>query len=470
MGKQAAAAPAHLAPAPQNLFRAAPNVPLGQASPTSSSSESSAPGALSEGYLRRNGNLGHPARSETSTPVSDWTSTYDYVITAWKPSNATSRTSPSPPLYSGVADIAPGVESSRAPTLPVLQDLTAASSLPSRTPSHHPPGAFPTEDAHALLITLKPLVRVCVLCTGAGVPVREDTDLILRSLDGVPNVDSERIIVRTTKEIGTALDEFFDPTGIPEGATLILIVSCHGSRGYRGDIELEFKTKGGSIVNSGMLQEKLLALPEHCTLEAVVDTCLAEGVIPGLRRISTMEPSAPNVMPAAVLSSPATHGPPSGSRRNTKVPAFSSSNTDPCASFPTAGPLKRVSPFFEGDRPHYKAQVVVWAASTISENVKSYPEEDLPDRPGMYSILIGAIFRHYSSSGPNITRREIWENVQKVVEEHNHARHERDSRKPREVQAGLIRENRVQRPTLLTSVDNPDCVLSGLVFQPIKRA
>ncbi|CAE6445462.1 unnamed protein product [Rhizoctonia solani] len=75
--------------------------------------------------------------------------------------------------------------------------------------------------------------------------------------------------------------------------------------------------------------------------------------------------------------------------------------------------------------------------------------------------------RYLGSNGPNISRRNIWENVLKVVEEHNHTRHRRDLCKPPEVQANLIRANRVQRPILLTSMDSPDYVLNGHVFEGI---
>ncbi|KAG8713336.1 hypothetical protein FRC11_012519 [Ceratobasidium sp. 423] len=437
MGKPAAV-PVLLAPVPQNLVDEAPNVPLSEALSTSLPSQPSIPRTLSEGNADRNGNPGHPTRSETNTPVSDRTST----------------TSPSLHLRSGVADVVPSVEPSRVPVPSAPQDSTAASP-PTRALSNRPAGAFLIRGAHALVTTLKPLVKVCVLCTGAGVPILPDTGLILQSLDGVQNVDPEHTIIRTTKRIGTTLDEFFDPTDIREGAILILIGA-----------------QPAFIAFVQMLQDKIMALPEHCTLEAVVDTCLAEGVIPGLRRISTVDPSAPCVMPAGIPDSAATYTPPSGSRLNTKVPASSvSSNIEPCASFPIAGSLKHALRFFEGNQPQYKAQVVVWAASTRSANVNvnSYPEEDLPGRPGVYSILIGAIFKHFSWNGPNITRREVWENVLKVVEEHNNARHQRDLRKSLEAQAGLIKEDRIQRPILLTSVDDPDRVLSGLVFQPIKR-
>ncbi|KAJ1305935.1 hypothetical protein OPQ81_010654 [Rhizoctonia solani] len=277
----------------------------------------------------------------------------------------------------------------------------------------------------------------------------------------IKNIDPDHVILRTSKLVDVAFDEFFEPTSIREGGILILIVSCHGFQAGCGNVLLQFKTQYGTIVDSRMLQEKILALPKHCTLEVVVDSCCAEGVIPGLGRISTMG-STPYVVPSRALASPITHTPPSGSRLNFRVPIFCSPSND---GLSVAESSNQRFPFFEEDRPKYKAQVVVWAASTISG--KSYTEEDLPEKPGTYSILIGAIFSYLSLNGPNINRREVWNNVLKVVEQHNDARHKRDLSKPPEIQANLLKANRVQTPVLLTSVENLDHVLSGFIFQPI---
>ncbi|CAE6418666.1 unnamed protein product [Rhizoctonia solani] len=273
-----------------------------------------------------------------------------------------------------------------------------------------------------------------------------DASLILQGLSRVRNVNPDHIIPRTSQLIDVALDKFFDPTDISEGAMLILIeeyqVSCHGLQGYGSNVLLQFKTQDGTIVDSRMLQDKIMALPKHCTLEVVVDTCIAENVIPGLRRISTMDPSAPCSMPAGVPNFVTAHTPPSGSRLNTMVSASSSasSSAEPSASFPTTKLTKYASAFFEQDQLTYKAQVIVWAASTGSG--KSFTEEHLPDKPGVYSILVGAIFNRLSSNGPAISRRSVWENVLKVVEQHNDARCERD-------------------------LYDPDRVLNGLMFQPL---
>ncbi|CAE6379420.1 unnamed protein product [Rhizoctonia solani] len=150
------------------------------------------------------------------------------------------------------------------------------------------------------------------MCGGPDIPVLSDTSLILQSLSRVRNIDPEYIISRTSQLIDVALDKFFDPTDISEGAILILIVSCHGSRGCGGNVLLQFKTQDGTIVDSRMLQDRIMALPKHCTLEVVVDTCIAEDVIPGLRRISTMDPSAPCSMPAGAPNFVTAHAPPSG--------------------------------------------------------------------------------------------------------------------------------------------------------------
>ncbi|KAG8679534.1 hypothetical protein FRC11_003609, partial [Ceratobasidium sp. 423] len=195
--------------------------------------------------------------------------------------------------------------------------------------------------------------------------------------------------------IDVAFDKFFDPNDIRKGGLLILIISGHGKREYGGGVSLQFQTQDGTVVNSSMLREKISALPEHCTLEIVGDICFAEGLIPGLRRISTMEPSAPS----GISGSGTTDTPLSVSHFSTKAPAP-----------PTAFNVGSSASFLEqNEQPKYKAQVVFWAAST--KWGASYPEADLPGKPGVYSIMIGAIFHYLNSNGPNTTRRDIWENV-----------------------------------------------------------
>ncbi|KAH7329841.1 hypothetical protein B0J17DRAFT_679899 [Rhizoctonia solani] len=300
----------------------------------------------------------------------------------------------------------------------------------------------------------KPRVKVCVLCTGGpGVPVLLDTSLILKGLAGIPNIDPEHIATRTSKLIDVAFDNFFDPTDI---------LSCHGFQSGGNNVVLQFHTQDGAIIDSRMLQDKIMALPNHCTLEVVVDTCCAEGVIPGLHRISAMNPSTSCTMPIRVPDYFLAHNPTPALRSNTKAPM---SPTVLNGSFLTTESLELTCSFLGKGPSIYKAQVVVWAASTESGN--SFTEENLPEKPGVYSILIGAIFNQLGSSGPNMKRRNIWENVLKVVEEHNHTRRQRDLCKPLKIQTNLIRANRIQNPILLTSIDNPDRVLSGHVFQRI---
>ncbi|CAE6502071.1 unnamed protein product [Rhizoctonia solani] len=261
----------------------------------------------------------------------------------------------------------------------------------------------------------KPLVKVCVLSTGKDIPVSLDVDLILRVLHSVPNINPNHIAARIYEQLDSSFDKFFDPTDIGEGGILILIVSGHGFRDYSGNhVSLEFKTQDGHTVDSRVLQQKIIGLPQSCTLEVVADTCCAEGVIPGLHRISSMDPSAPSgAMSAGLSRFVATHAPPSGSRLNTKVSASSaSSNVEPSVSFSAMGLLKHAE---QKGQNKYKAQVVLWAASTRWGN--SFTEEDLPGKPGIYSILVGAIFSHLrsiriqGSHGLNISRRDLWENV-----------------------------------------------------------
>ncbi|CAE6475553.1 unnamed protein product [Rhizoctonia solani] len=332
----------------------------------------------------------------------------------------------------------------------------------------------------------KPLVKVCVLSTGKDIPVSLDVDLILRVLHSVPNINPDHIASRIYEQLDSSFDKFFDPTDISEGGMLILIVSGHGFRDYSGNhvslefktqdghtvdsrvldcnnhVSLEFKTQDGRTVDSRVLQQKIMGLPQSCTLEVVADTCCAEGIIPGLHRILSMHPSAPSgAMAARLPRFVAMHAPPSGSRLNTMVPASSPSyNVEPSVSFSAMGSLKHAEP---KGQDKYKAQVIVWAASTGWGS--SFTEEDLPGKPGVYSILIGAIFSYLSSHGLNVNRRDLWENVYKVVEQHNYARRVRDLGKTPKRQAKLA--NRTQSAVLLTSVDNTDYVLNGRVFQPI---
>ncbi|CAE6353204.1 unnamed protein product [Rhizoctonia solani] len=364
-----------------------------------------------------------------------------------------------------------------------LRDLNFASLL-SDLPSPNILGRTPpTESTYAPICLQKnilgsavrsrgrsktPRIRVCLLCTGGReLPVLEDVSLIMKGLAHIRGVDPEHIITRTSKMIDVALDIFFD-RDIREGDLLILIMSCHGYL-IGNHVILEFKTQDGTLVNSRMLQQKIEALPDHCTLEVIVDTCHAEGIVPGLRRISSLDPSSPSssAMLTSVHCSAAPHTIPSELRRNTRPIAFcSTSNIEPSTNFPGKGLFKHVSPLFGQPQPNYKAKVVVWAASEMLG--MAYPEADLPTKAGVYSIMIGAIFNYFSSKRPKITRQEVWGGVLKLVEEQNNARQDRDSRKSPEQQARLKKENRIQKPVLLTSVDNPDRVLSGRMFHAIQ--
>ncbi|CUA74488.1 hypothetical protein RSOLAG22IIIB_11243 [Rhizoctonia solani] len=372
-------------------------------------------------------------------------------------------------LPSSPSTVTPGTESLPVLAPVVAQDLGFTSyplaplaSRPENAPSSCPP-EWKSQDLVSQLRP-EPQVKVCVLCTGdPDVPVLLDTALILQSLARFRNIDPNHIIIRTSQLIDVALDKFFDPTDVSEGAILILIVSCHGFQGYGGNVLLQFKTQHGATVDSRLLQAKIMALPKHCTLEVIVDTCRAENVIPGLQRIFTMDPSAPCSMPAGSVDYIAAHSPPSGSRPNTMVSlSWTSCDAKPSALFPIGLP-KYASSLFEQAQPKYKARVIVWAASTGSGN--SFTEEHFPDKPGLYSIMIGAIFRQLGSNGPGISRRSIWENLLGVVEQHNSVRSKRDLRKSPEIQIKL--KNRTQRAILLTSVDNPDHVLNGTMFQPV---
>ncbi|CAE7056178.1 unnamed protein product [Rhizoctonia solani] len=168
-------------------------------------------------------------------------------------------------------------------------------------------------------------------------------------------------------------------------------------------------------------------------------------------------------MPVVAPEFIATHTPPSGSRLSSRISAFSaSSSADSSASSHVTG--LELPSFYEQDRLTYKAQVVVWAASTGSGS--SFTEEDLPETPGVYSTFIGAMFSQLSSNGSGMSRRSFWQDILTVVERHNNVRRERDLRKPPAVQVNL--ENRTQTASLLTSVDNPSDVLNGPIFVPLQ--
>ncbi|GAB1523512.1 hypothetical protein RhiTH_006662 [Rhizoctonia solani] len=202
-----------------------------------------------------------------------------------------------------------------------------------------------------------------------------------------------------------------------------------------------------------MLEEKIRALPEHCTLEVIVDTCYAEGVVPGLRRIPTTDspllcatPTIPVTAHAALIAS--------GDRQNTGAPvSCPTSNLIPSATFPGNVLPNYTPPLFEPAQPKYKAKIVTWAASETLGS--AYTEENLPERKGINSIMIG------------VTRREGWKNVLNIITEHNNARQKRDSLKSPKKQASLNKNNRIQRPVFLTSVEDPAQVLNRCMFQPI---
>ncbi|CAE7139816.1 unnamed protein product [Rhizoctonia solani] len=316
---------------------------------------------------------------------------------------------------------------------------------------NRPTRSSPPESSHP-----PPQVKVCVLCTGSDLPVLRDAGLILESLPCVPNINPEHVITHTSQLIGDALDEFFGLTDIKEGALLILILSCHGTLCRDNNVLLQFKAQDGATVDSRLLQDKIMALPKHCTLEAstltvVVDTCYAEHVIPGLYRVSTLD-NSPTLCPMPVVAPEfiATLTPPSGSRLSSRISAFSASSSAHSSASSHVTGLELPS-FYEQDRPKYKAQVIVWAASTGWSN--SFTEENLPEAPGVYSIFIGAMFNQLSSNGSGMSRRSFWQDILTVVERHNNVRRERDLRKPPAVQANL--KNRTQTASLLTSVDNP---------------
>ncbi|CEL52536.1 hypothetical protein RSOLAG1IB_05740 [Rhizoctonia solani AG-1 IB] len=171
-----------------------------------------------------------------------------------------------------------------------------------------------------------------------------------------------------------------------------------------------------------------------------------------------------------------------GSRQNTRQSVVNHSATRP------DGGLSDTWSLFEQIQPKYKANVVVWAASEAYGS--AYSEEDLPEKLGVYSIMVGAIFSAFGSKGRKVTRQEIWEDVWRVyfkelqslrltlanfsicrniVEKHNNTRRERDSRKPPEKREILSMKSRIQRPVLLTSVESPEWVLNGRMFQPISK-
>ncbi|KAJ1305932.1 hypothetical protein OPQ81_010651 [Rhizoctonia solani] len=472
-------------PAPQKLLDSAPNISTDENPLLSSSTETSTSAVLYERHRRRNGSLGHPTRSEASTRTSD----------------SISGTPPSSTLLPDVADVPnqalddpfpshyePIVDMVSPPRLvPTPQSSKLVSSLLVPV-SSSPMGVFSTRSVFGPAPNPKefpnsavqarpkpPRVKVCLLCTGGrDIPVLEDTSLIMQALARVRNIDPDHIVTRTSKMIDFAFDRFFDPTDIRKGGLLILIISCHGKRGLGDDVSLPFQIQDGTLVNSRILQEKIMALPKHCTLEVVMDTCFAEGVIPGLRRVSDVEPLSRCAMTAGVTDRSATHTP-SGQIFSdvffcvSEKESFQAHTSVPRILCPAKHLMLKRTPLYslQEYQSQYKAHVVVWAASTRWG--VSYPEADLPGKPGVYSIMIGAIFNHLISNGPNISRQSVWESVLKAVEQQNEARRERDLLKPPEVQTNLGRENRIQRPTLLTSMEDPDHVLGGFVFQPIKR-
>ncbi|CAE6497052.1 unnamed protein product [Rhizoctonia solani] len=386
--------------------------------------ETSALSTPNERQLRRNGHLGHLMRPETSISASNWNSA---SFSLSLPS-IVANIPPQPPGAPSSLQYEPRVHmmSPQAP-MSTSQGSALVSSLLA------PTGGLRTAIVYGPLSDLQggpnlvtqtqskpPRVKAYLLSTGGrNLPVLQDAGLAMQGLGRVRNLDPTNVVTRVGKMIDYTFDSFFDPADIRKGGLLILIISGHGERAYGDGVSLQFQTQDGTPINSNMLQQKIMALPNHCTLEVIVDTCFAEDVIPGLRRVLTTEPSTLPTFPTGMPHLIATATPPSDSAARSK----------------------------------YNAKVVVWAAST--KWGYAYPEADLPGKPGVCSIMIGAIFRQLISNGPNVTRQHIWESALKTLKEQNDARSERDLRKPPRVRASLIQENRIQRPVLLTSVEDP---------------
>ncbi|CUA74483.1 hypothetical protein RSOLAG22IIIB_11238 [Rhizoctonia solani] len=456
----------HLAPTPKNLLEST----TGRFPPISPPTivESTTSDDSYEGHPRRNGHLGHPTRSGANTHKPDSVSTYEFTFIAPCPSNSAPDVPPfsAPSSHIGVVDVAssrPAMSKSQHPAL-ISSLLTQELSNPTGAPRKIGvcrPGPEPATQTPPK----PPRVKACLLSAGGrDMPVLQDASLVMRSLDRVRNLDPENITIRTGKTIDCAFDNFFDPADIRKGGLLILIISGHGKRRYDGDVSLEFHTQNGTPVSSGMLQQKIMALPEHCTLEVIVDTCFAEGVVPGLRRIMATEHSTPSTIPTGIPHSVACTPLSSLSLSLTAPASLTGSDALTNVGLPKQAP----SPLAQEAESTYKAKVVVWAASATWG--RSYPEANLPGKPGVYSIMIGAMFNHLCSNGPNINRREVWEIIVNAVEDQNDARRERDLCKAAQIQARLVKENRIQRPVLLTSVNDSDDVLNGCLFHPIRKA
>ncbi|CAE7139813.1 unnamed protein product [Rhizoctonia solani] len=306
MGKPTEAVPGHLTP--RGLAESTPNILVCGSPPVYLPEELRTQEASVGTCSLQGGNLDQQTRPEISTSVSGQTPT-----TFPQSSLLSGGGSNPPPENSVVLD----ARWSRVP-VPAPTRRSGLARPPASAVFNRPTGVAPLERCYLPFrnscLRPKPQVKVCVLCTGGpDLPVLQDASLILEGLARVPNIDPNHIIIRTSQLIDVALDKFFDPTDINEGALLILIISCHGLQGRDNNVLLQFKTQDGDTVDSRMLQNKIMALPKHCTLEVVVDTCYAEGVIPGLNRISTPDdPFTPFPMPAVALEFTPAHTPPSG--------------------------------------------------------------------------------------------------------------------------------------------------------------
>ncbi|KAH7329878.1 hypothetical protein B0J17DRAFT_722550 [Rhizoctonia solani] len=421
---------------------------------------------------------GHPSHSEISER------TLDLVSTAFPPS----------PLLSALAGVASSPR--HGPTLdvaspPTPQHLELA--LPPLSPVSNNPGrVLPTGSAHESAPNPRkradptiqarpklPEVKAFILCTGEPeIPATQDISLSKRGLARVRKLSPDHVIAHTEELIDVGFEKFFDPADIRKGGLLILIISCHGRCEYGDGVALQFHTQDGRFINSRMLQEKIRALPKQCTIEVIVDTCHAEGVIPGVRRILAMEPPTSSSILPEVPSCATACVPLSDSRFNTGAPVSStSSGAGPSTSL--AGLLKDTTVSNEQRQARYEAQVHKKRVFLTGGRPTWKAKEILDHDWGLFLLLnifkysftipSQAIFNHFSSHGSNTTRKDVWESIMEAVEQQNDARRERDLHKPLSTWASLIKENRIQRPILLTSVENTDQVLSGLMFQPIGK-
>lgn len=316
-----------------------------------------------------------------------------------------------------------------------------------------------------------------------------------------------RVIVPLKGEqmrIGQEFNWFFDPQDVVPGDLRILMVTGHGHilAGGTGDtVRLDLYNAEGEQIDTKILCDSINNLPAYCTLEVVLGICYAGGLVPAQHRVRVMgssNPASPNhVSPVGQSDPPSSspghvsHGisaagasivqtasPTAGLRYLLKLLSAQRNPSAPSPLDPKANVVSAAF-YFVCSSPSIVVFQVVWAASDMYE--EAYTEVLLHGRQDRLCALIGAILRAWEQEGPNATRRAICDRVHESLREQHQARIARAERKRAKAGRRSRVQMPVQQPPVVHSVPDPDpqvalllssakdenCVLDGVIFQPL---